>query len=162
MDEVSLSNGHRHQTESCRNKIKMQLKARLSNGMLQDLRIENNLSEVSVKQLKELISATFGEGPVEGMRLVCRGRILQDDEANLNNYNIQELDTVYVARAKSSTSPVKSSATSASGTGKTAFDPMSELMRNPLMESMMSNPQFMRSIMQSNPRKYFTFTNAPF
>jgi hypothetical protein len=121
---------------------------------MQDLRIEN-LANLSVKQLKELISASFGEGPVEGMRLVCRGKILQDDEANLTNYNIQELDTVYVARAKSSTSPVKSSPTSAGGTGKTASDPMSELMKNPLMESMMSNPQFMRSIMQSNPRKTF-------
>ena len=29
------------------------------------------------------------------------------------------------------------------------------MMKNPLMESMMSNPQFMRSIMQSNPRKTF-------
>ena len=132
----------------------MFVKTRLSNGTLSDLNIEN-ISELSVRQLKELISNSYGED-IESMRLVVRGRILKDDEERLLTYNIQEMDTIYVAKTKSSTSPSAPNPTlvtaSASSPSSKAADPMADMMSHPLMESMMSNPQFMRSILQSNPR----------
>lgn len=129
----------------------MLVKARLSNGTLSDLNIEN-VAELSVRQLKELISSSYGED-IESMRLVVKGRILKDDEERLLTYNIQEMDTIYVAKTKASTT----SPTAASPVGTASAsspDPMADMMSNPLMESMMSNPQFMRSILQSNPRMY--------
>ena len=95
---------------------KMQLKVKLLNS-LQNLNVPENISELSVRQLKELISSSFGEG-LDGMRLVVKGRILQDDDSDLAQYNIENDTVVYVARTKSSTSPVKS--TSREGAGKTS------------------------------------------
>lgn len=86
----------------------MILKARLSNGNTVDLTLEQNIGQITVGQLKNIIHQSYGEA-VDGMRLVVKGKILQDDESVLSDYNILENDTIHVAKPRlSATSPTSS------------------------------------------------------
>lgn len=116
------------------------LKARLSSGITTELSVGDDISQLTVRDLKELIHLACGE-ELEGMRLVVRGRILQDDEMKLSAYAVTATDTVHVAKTKI-ISPVSPQPKPAKG------DDMDGLMANPMIQMIMSNPQFMQSIIQ--------------
>lgn len=120
----------------------MNIKARLSNGTVLDLTVDT--ANCTVKDLKEIINTSSGE-PVLGMRLVYRGRILQNDDEQLKTCNIEENEIVHVAKPKASSPSTPKTPV------KPAFD-MSSMMENPLVESMLSNPAILQSMLAHDPR----------
>lgn len=81
----------------------MQLTARLGSGERIPLNADS-LTDITVLQLKMLISSSSPPSnrlAPDAMRLVVRGRILKDDDMTLQFYNIQEHDTIHVARVTS-------------------------------------------------------------
>ncbi|KAJ3276186.1 hypothetical protein HDV01_005634 [Terramyces sp. JEL0728] len=121
----------------------MHLQARLSNGTT--LPINTNDGEhTTVLDLKNLIAAASGES-VEGMRLVCKGRILNGDQDLLSIYLLDNNDMIHVARARAS-----------QPTGSTPVtpreNPMDAIMDSPMVQTLLSNPQFIQTMLQQDPR----------
>ncbi|KAJ3261399.1 hypothetical protein HK103_006007 [Boothiomyces macroporosus] len=127
----------------------MHLQARLSNGTT--LPINTSDSEnTTVSDLKDLIAAASGES-VEGMRLVCKGRILNGDQDLLSIYSVSNNDIIHVAKARQSeqrTTPV----TPRANRNYTLNLAMEALTQSPMVQSLLSNPQFLQSMLQSDPR----------
>ncbi|KAJ3324484.1 hypothetical protein HDV06_006895 [Boothiomyces sp. JEL0866] len=128
----------------------MHLQARLSNGTT--LPINTNDSEhTTVLDLKNLIAAASGES-VEGMRLVCRGRILNGDQELLSMYSVSNSDVIHVARARPSET-ARVTPTTPRVNGKTYTNAeMEAWMQSPMAQQLLSNPQFLQSVIQSDPR----------
>jgi hypothetical protein len=85
----------------------MNIKARLGSGTIIELTLQD-ASNFTVDELKNLISASSGE-PLEGMRLVYKGKILHNGQEYLSAYNILDQEVIHVARPKvSSTTPISS------------------------------------------------------
>lgn len=123
------------------------------------LSIDNN---IDISTLKEEISHKTGlQGST--LRLVHRGRVLRGDEQTLDNMGLLNGDTLHVTTEKkakdSITSP--SSSNPVSSAPKSSFDMMEGLASNPLIQSMLSNTDFMREIMTSDPRMKRIAENNP-
>ncbi|KAI9193208.1 uncharacterized protein BJ171DRAFT_532126 [Polychytrium aggregatum] len=114
----------------------------------------------TVLQLKEKI-AVLGNIPAAESRLVFAGRIMSDDSSLLSEYGIKDRgDIINLARkasnsltAPSAASPASSVVpTPATAQASSPFGNMREMMNNPLIQSLLDNPTFMESILQSDPR----------
>ncbi|KAI8899328.1 hypothetical protein BC833DRAFT_586103 [Globomyces pollinis-pini] len=116
------------------------IKARLSNGTI--INVQTN-QQTTVLEVKQFISKETGES-LDGMRLVYKGKMLNDDTELIDEYNIQE--NLHVARTR----PSQSSSKSPTGNGR--GENLDALMDNPMVQSMMSNPAFLQKILQSNPQ----------
>ncbi|KAJ2997722.1 hypothetical protein HDV02_005192 [Globomyces sp. JEL0801] len=84
------------------------IKARLSNGTI--INVQTN-QQTTVLEVKQIISKETGES-LDGMRLVYKGKMLNDDTELIDEYNIQE--NLHVARTR----PSQSSSKSPTGNGR--------------------------------------------
>ncbi|KAJ3056594.1 hypothetical protein HK097_005757 [Rhizophlyctis rosea] len=125
-------------------------------------------SDLTLLELKEKLVSLLNV-PMEQQRLVYSGRVLKDDEGTLASYNLKSGDTINVAKAASN----KLTDQAGGATGGTSSSPsaavpgfpsrpaaspyglppdMSGLLDNPMVRSMLENPQFMQTMLQSDPR----------
>jgi hypothetical protein len=115
-----------------------------------------DLVENSVSDLKNLLYELTDIKPEE-QRLVYSGKILNDEDL-LSFYNIRDGNSIYLVRAtKNKIQSISPQAISRQKNKKPAaggMDPelVTQLLDNPFVQSVMSNPEFIRSIYMSNPQ----------
>jgi len=94
-------------------------------------------------------------------RLIYHGRVLKEDENPVETYGVLNGDTIHVVQgmAQSEQTPpsaaqVPDPATAQSSSPMMPGMPpnMGALLDNPMVRSMMENPEFMRSMMMANPQ----------
>ncbi|KAJ3293432.1 hypothetical protein HK104_004467 [Borealophlyctis nickersoniae] len=109
--------------------------------------------------------------PKDQMRLVWAGRVFKDDEATLASLDLKTGETVHVAKLASNNQTTAQSASVGGsqqlgglgglggiGAGGGAGNPfgmpgnMSALFDNPAIRSLLENPAFMQSMLESDPR----------
>jgi ubiquilin len=123
----------------------MQLKARFGDGTTTTISIPE-YDTCTVKELKELIQSTTGVSANE-LRLVYKGRILQQEQQLISDFQFQEGETLHVAKTKAT--PTASGPQTLPTQPPT--DPFAALLDNPFAQAMLSNPQFMQSLIQHDP-----------
>jgi len=112
--------------------------------------------ENTVLDLKNLLYELTDIKPEE-QRLVYSGKILNDEDL-LSFYNIRDGNSIYLVRAaKNKIQSISPQAISQQKNKKPASGGMdselvSQLFDNPFVQSVMSNPEFIRSIYMSNPQ----------
>jgi len=112
--------------------------------------------ENTVLDLKNLLYELTDIRPEE-QRLVYSGKILNDEDL-LSFYNIRDGNSIYLVRAaKNKIQSISPQAISQQKNKKPASGGMdsefvSQLLDNPFIQSVMSNPEFIRSIYMSNPQ----------
>lgn len=115
-----------------------------------------DLVENTVSDLKNLLYELTDIKPEE-QRLVYSGKILNDEDL-LSFYNIRDGNSIYLVRAaKNKTQSISPQAISQQKNKKPAAGGMdselvTQLLDNPFVQSVMSNPEFIRSIYMSNPQ----------
>jgi len=115
-----------------------------------------DLVENTVLDLKNLLYELTDIKPEE-QRLVYSGKILNDEDL-LSFYNIRDGNSIYLVRAaKNKIQSISPQAISQQKNKKPASGGMdsefvSQLLDNPFIQSVMSNPEFIRSIYMSNPQ----------
>ncbi|KAI8914636.1 hypothetical protein EDD86DRAFT_199769 [Gorgonomyces haynaldii] len=124
---------------------------RLPNGDKIPIQLDN-ISETSVLQLKEraIQLASGMQLTLETVRLVCRGRILQNDELMLSDYQITQEDVIHVARKQVQEQPTSKVPQRTNPLGL-SNEQMQEIANNPMVQHMLSDPQFIRSMIESDP-----------
>jgi hypothetical protein len=140
----------------------MNIKARFGNGTNVDITLPDN-GEFTVQNLKELIHSISGEQQ-DGMRLVYKGRIMQNEEQLVSDFKIQEGEVVHVAKGRttsvSSTPPLLSPAINPEQ------EMISSMMEDPMFQYLLSNPDYLQSIIHADPRfrrmaeVYFVYTGT--
>ncbi len=100
--------------------------------------------DLTVGELKRRLETEVSTPPGQ-QRIVHKGTIL-DDDMSLLHYGIVNESTVHFVRGQAPPRPMLPPA------GAAAADPMAALMDSPMMRGMMDNPEFLRSIMTSNPQ----------
>jgi len=113
--------------------------------------------ENTVLDLKNLLYELTDIKPEE-QRLVYSGKILNDEDL-LSFYNIRDGNSIYLVRgAKNKTQSISPQVISQaqknkkSAAGGMDSELVSQLLDNPFVQSVMSNPEFIRSIYMSNPQ----------
>jgi len=116
-----------------------------------------DIVENTVLDLKNLLYELTDIKPEE-QRLVYSGKILSDDDL-LSFYNIRDGNSIYLVRAAKNkihsitpqeiTQQKQKNKNPANGMDSELF---SQLLDNPFVQSVMSNPEFIRSIYMSNPQ----------
>ncbi|ORX77080.1 hypothetical protein BCR32DRAFT_329066 [Anaeromyces robustus] len=115
--------------------------------------------ENTVLDLKNLLYELTDIKPEE-QRLVYSGKILNDEDL-LSFYNIRDGNSIYLVRAAKnkiqSISPQaisqqKQQKNKKAASGGMDSELVSQLLDNPFVQSVMSNPDFIRSIYMSNPQ----------
>ena len=99
----------------------------------------------TLQTLKEHIGTAHAQSPTT-LRIVKGGRLLLGDELSLDALGIQDNDTLHVA--KQATNQAAAEATSPPAP---QMD-MDGLLENPLMQSLLSNPDIMAAMLESDPR----------
>jgi len=115
-----------------------------------------DLVENTVLDLKNLLYELTDIKPEE-QRLVYSGKILNDEDL-LSFYNIRDGNSIYLVRAaKNKIQSISPQAISQQKNKKPASGGMdselvTQLLDNPFVQSVMSNPEFIQSIYMSNPQ----------
>jgi len=118
-----------------------------------------DVAENTVLDLKNLLYELTDIKPEE-QRLVYSGKVLNDEDL-LSFYNIRDGNSIYLVRgAKNKTRSITPQAISQSQQQKNKkpaangmdSELFSQLLDNPFVQSVMSNPDFIRSIYMSNPQ----------
>ncbi|GIM15573.1 hypothetical protein Vretimale_18334 [Volvox reticuliferus] len=126
----------------------------------------------SVAEVKEVIAQTNGMASGE-QRLIFKGQILKDDERTIDSYGIVNESVLHLVRgrpaggssqATAATGPAAASPIGAPGVGGGAAggfgmpglpaglqQAMSAAMNNPAVQSMLSDPELIRTLMLANP-----------
>jgi hypothetical protein len=122
----------------------------------------SDLFSTTLEELRSDISQRTGIDD-KRLRLVKAGKVIQGDpDMTLQALGLQEEDTLYVARlARNSVSaqddsqeqtPISGSLLRAAAESQDAADPMAQLFDNPFIQNMLSNSDFMSSLLESDPR----------
>lgn len=155
------------------------LEVRMSSGARLTVELNEGLENVSVLGFKQKIAAIQEDCPPERQRLIYKGRIL-DDERTLSDYGVVPGATLHLVKSSApppaapsppaaptttqQQPPVNPFSASASGNmppnpfgmpggaGMPSPEQMNQMMNNPMVQSMMDNPEFMRNMMESNPQ----------
>ena len=116
--------------------------------------------ELTVSELKgQLVEATGI--PTRSQRLVFNGRILTPDDSLVSSFGVTAGSSLNLVRAASNSQSVDSTTASVAALPGSASaqlasgmspEAIASMMENPLVSSLLGNPEFMRSIIQSDPR----------
>ncbi|KAL7750236.1 hypothetical protein RI367_004409 [Sorochytrium milnesiophthora] len=117
--------------------------------------------DTTVAAFKELIQEKANIEPA-AQRLVFSGRILRDEDV-LSSYGVKsgsQINVVRMAKNKAAEEASSSSGASASPGASAGGlpqmpggpDALAQAMNNPMMQALLDNPDFMRSILQMNPQ----------
>jgi hypothetical protein len=112
-------------------------------GLEHDIKFEVNSSVYSLKEYLFSHKLNTQNIPINEMRLVFGGKVLEDD-FELLHYGITSSSEIHFVRVFIGKSSVKKSPE------PDVIDP--SLMNTPLMKSLTSNPEFLKSVMMSNPQ----------
>jgi ubiquilin len=123
----------------------MELKARFGDGTTTTISIPE-YDTCTVKELKEIIQSMSGISANE-LRLVYKGRILQQDEQLISDYQFKEGEVLHVAKTKAT----PTAAGPQTLPTQRPADPFAGILDSPLGQSLLSNPQYMQNLIQNDP-----------
>jgi ubiquilin len=151
----------------------------MSSGARLSVELNDSLEATTVLQVKEKISLQQTDCPPERQRLIYKGRVL-DEERTLSDYGVLPGSTLHLvkSRAPDAPAPAPVSASTTTQPTRNPFSPpaaaqptnnpfggmpmppggmpspeqMSQMMNNPMVQSMLDNPEFLRNMMESNPQ----------
>lgn len=149
-----MRNGQRDSDNTVlKTKMKVSIK-QIRGGAVHNFSHEADISTLSVREFKEQISSKANLG-ADSIRLVCEGRVLEDN-FQMSHYNITEENTIHCLEYNNASRNVSSAAQVLNPNAMTEQEQqMQALMNNPLMDSLMSNPELMQNMMRMNPQVYF-------
>eukprot|EP00299_Pterocystis_sp_00344_P011303 c5241_g1_i2.p1 GENE.c5241_g1_i2~~c5241_g1_i2.p1 ORF type:complete len:407 (-),score=90.80 c5241_g1_i2:37-1257(-) len=134
----------------------MKVTIKLSTGTRVDV---DAAEDVTVDEFKNIVSQST-EIPAAQMRLIFKGHVLKDAQT-LGSYGVAEGHTIHLVR--SNATPAAHTPAAVPPTTPSAPNPMlpglggdanlmNVMMQNPIVQDMLDNPDFLRSILVANPQ----------
>ncbi|TPX55392.1 hypothetical protein PhCBS80983_g05354 [Powellomyces hirtus] len=124
-----------------------------------------NPSSATVFELKTQLAEKLVNIEPDQLRLVYAGRIFKDDEAIVASLSLQDGNVVHATKLASNKAAEEAVAAGATvnplpgqgGLGASSrnvfgLPDMSEMLENPMVRSMLENPEFMRTMLENDPR----------
>jgi len=113
----------------------------------------------SVLNFKKLVSEIVGHEP-ENLKLIFKGIILKNINT-LTSYGIDEGSTIIVTITKSQIQAPTPSLSSLQNQNDETKEMMESMLQSPLMQSLLSNEEFLKNILSNNPYTKKLIENNP-